>query len=75
MNDANKQNRYAASIPIEVFQAALDRHLLAEAEMAPLEKTLHQIQNKVEKLWDHVPAQIDTSKLTWRIFHFIYILL
>nr|VZI39946.1 unnamed protein product [Spirometra erinaceieuropaei] len=44
-----------ASISYEVVQAALDRHLLAEAELSPLERKLLQIRNALEQLWHDAP--------------------
>lgn len=43
------------TIPFEVVQAALDRHILAEAELAPFERTLLHIKNTAENLWKNAP--------------------
>uniref|UniRef100_A0A5K3EGH0 SH3 domain-containing protein n=1 Tax=Mesocestoides corti TaxID=53468 RepID=A0A5K3EGH0_MESCO len=51
--DAKRNNE--DSITFEVFQAALDRHRLAEAEFLPLERRTFQIRNAIEKLWDNAP--------------------
>lgn len=39
------------TMPLEVIQAALDRHRLAEAEFLPLERKILRIRNDTEKMW------------------------
>ncbi|KAM7541962.1 hypothetical protein Aperf_G00000017227 [Anoplocephala perfoliata] len=43
------------TIPLEVIQAALDRHRLAEAEFSPLERNIFKIRNDAEKMWANAP--------------------
>ncbi|VDM03390.1 unnamed protein product, partial [Schistocephalus solidus] len=50
-----KPGKEPASISYEVLQVALNRHHLAEAELAPLERKLLQIRNSFEKLWHDAP--------------------
>ncbi|KAH9280373.1 Spectrin beta chain, non-erythrocytic 1 [Echinococcus granulosus] len=39
------------TLPLEVIQAALDRHRIAEAEFLPLERKIYQIRNTAEAMW------------------------
>ncbi|VDN13945.1 unnamed protein product [Dibothriocephalus latus] len=50
-----KSGKEPASISYEVLQVALNRHQLAEAELAPLERKLLQIRNSLDQLWHDAP--------------------
>ncbi|VDK20324.1 unnamed protein product, partial [Taenia asiatica] len=39
------------TLPLEVIQAALDRHRIAEAEFLPMERKIYQIRNAAEAMW------------------------
>ncbi|VDM16022.1 unnamed protein product [Hydatigera taeniaeformis] len=39
------------TMPLEVIQAALDRHRIAEAEFLPMERKIYQIRNSAEDMW------------------------
>ncbi|KAL5964605.1 Spectrin alpha chain [Taenia solium] len=39
------------ALPLEVIQAALDRHRIAEAEFLPMERKIYQIRNAAEAMW------------------------
>ncbi|KAL5107304.1 Spectrin beta chain [Taenia crassiceps] len=41
------------TLPLEVIQAALDRHRIAEAEFLPMERKIYQIRNTAEAMWSN----------------------
>lgn len=57
------------TMPLEVIQAALDRHRIAEAEFLPLERRILQFQNAAEKMWTNAPSMPNAGGLLpWSLF-------
>ncbi|VDL15838.1 unnamed protein product [Hymenolepis diminuta] len=50
------------TLPLEVIQAAMERHHLAEAEFLPLGKKILQTRNNVEKMWTNAPPMPNEEK-------------
>ena len=56
------------AIPLEVIQAALDRHRIAEAEFLPMERKILHLQNSAEKMWTRAPPMPNAGEMEFTFF-------